>query len=254
MHGINKSIDSPRPDRIDAGQRTGWRHPAKGRGIARRITIAAMTYFHRLTTRVLGFVVLAVLLTPRLSHADLAQLTGTWLLDEDASGTLESEVNQLKQETRDYAVEHGGINDPDKPDPFGKRRYGDQDWERRRTGLVTSASIAARQMLQTESLKLYIGDRIILSYDGKLKRRVSPNPSGRVYSATGKGISQDTVGQTLAYLEEDALVIETRTNSAEFLVERFEPTDTGELKVTAKVKNPEWRREVEFVRYFLRQQ
>jgi hypothetical protein len=103
-------------------------------------------------------------------------------------------------------------------------------------------------------LKLYVSDRIFVSNDGKLKRLVSPNPAGRVYSATGKGVSKDAIGQTLAYLDDDAFVIETRTNSAELLTERFELTADDALMVSIVLKNPDWRREISFVRRFERLQ
>ncbi len=185
--------------------------------------------------------------------ADLSELSGNWILNETASDTLAAEVNQLKTEERDYQSEHGSSDGNEKPDPFGKRRFGDKDWQTRRSGLVSSASVVARQMLQCTAIKLYVADRIVVSYDGKVKRLVNPNPAGRVYSATGKGVSKDAVGQTLAYLEETSFVIETRTNSAERMPERFELNDDGALKLTATLKNPEWRREIEFVRYFVRE-
>lgn len=185
--------------------------------------------------------------------ADLSELSGNWVLNEDASGTLVAEVNQLKTEERDYQDEYGSSDGNEKPDPFGKRRFGDKDWQTRRSGLVSSASVVTRQMLQCTALKLYVADRIVISYDGKVKRLVNPNPAGRVYSATGKGVSKDAIGQTLAYLEEASFVIETRTNSAERMTERFELNDDGALKITATLKNPEWRREIEFVRFFVRE-
>ena len=185
--------------------------------------------------------------------ADLSALSGSWVLNEDASGTLSAEVNLLKTEERDYQSEYGSSDSNEKPDPFGKRRFGDKDWQTRRSGLVSSASVVTRQMLQCETIKLYVADRIVVAYDGKVKRLVNPNPAGRVYSATGKGVSTDAVGQTLAYLDDAAFVIETRTNSAERLAERFELTDDDVLKITATLKNPEWRREIEFVRYFVRE-
>lgn len=184
--------------------------------------------------------------------ADLSALSGNWVLDEDASDTLAAEVNQLKTEERDYQSEYGSSEGNEKPDPFGKRRFGDKDWQTRRSGLVSTASVVVRQMLQCTEMKLYVADRIVVSYDGNVKRLVNPNPAGRVYSATGKGVSTDAVGQTLAYLDDASFVIETRTNSAERMAERFELTDDDTLKITVTLKNPEWRREIEFVRYFVR--
>ena len=183
---------------------------------------------------------------------ETAKLNGSWVLDEDNSETLDEKMAELKQEYRDYQSEHGGINDPDKPDPFGKRRFGDKEWESRRSGPVPPASSNTRLMLQCEALKLYVSERIIIAYGGEIKRRLNPNPAGRVYSATGKGVSKDSFGQTLAYLEDGGFVIDTRTKSAERLVERFKLEADGQLKLSVTVKNPEWRRAIDLVRYYVR--
>jgi hypothetical protein len=195
---------------------------------------------------------LAVLLGVAASgSADPGAITGTWALDEETSGSLNDEINQLKQEHHKWTSEHGSGDDPNKPSPFDdKRKFSEREWDSRRTGPVSSASVAVRQMVTAESLKLYVSDRIVVAYDGKLKRLINPNPAGRVHSATGKGISKDAVGETLAYFEDDAFVIETRSKAAERLAERFELTPDDRLKVTTLLKNPEWRRTVEFVRYY----
>ena len=183
--------------------------------------------------------------------ADPGAITGTWAIDEKASGTLGDEIDQLKQEHREWTSEHGSGDDPNKPSPFDdKRKFNDKNWDSRRSGPVPNASVVTRQMVSAESMKLYVSERIVVSYDGKLKRLISPNPNGRVHSATGKGISKDAVGETLAYIEDDAIVIETRTNAAERLAERFELTPNDQLKVTTLLKNPDWRRTVEFVRFY----
>jgi len=200
------------------------------------------------------FFATVLLLVALPALADLDKMSGTWSHDASESEELSDQIKQLKQEFHEWQSEYGGINDPDKPDPFESRKFGTDEWETRRSGPVPNASVDARQIVEAESLKLYVSERIIVSYDGKLTRRVSPNPAGRVYSATGKGVSSDSVGQTLAYLDEDSFVIETRMKSAEQLVERFELTSDDVLKVTINLKNPDWRREVSFVRYFKRVQ
>ncbi|TDJ60004.1 MAG: hypothetical protein E2O36_08215 [Proteobacteria bacterium] len=183
--------------------------------------------------------------------ADPSAISGSWSLDVDASGTVRAEINQLKRDHRDYTNAHSKIGDPNKPDPFASRRT-NKEWDSRPGGPVANASITVRQMVAAESLKLYVSERIIIAYDRKLKRLISPNPNGRVHSATGKGVSSDAVGETLAYFDGDAIVIETRTKIAERLVERFELTPSDQLKVTINLKNPQWRRKIEFVRFFNR--
>jgi len=185
------------------------------------------------------------------SAADPGAMSGTWVLDERASESLKDEIIQLKQEYRDWKTSEARGSDPTKPDPFSdKRKFSDKEWNAARGGAVGNASVKVRQMVSAESIKLYVSTRVIVAYDGQLKRLVSPNPAGRVHSASGKGVSTDAVGETLAYVDGDAVVIETRSNSAERLAERFELTSNDQLQITTSLKNPDWRRGIEFVRFY----
>ena len=183
--------------------------------------------------------------------ADPDAITGTWLLDDGNSDTLKEQMNDLKQEYRDWESEQGEkAEESNKPSPFDSNSLKDKQWDARRSGSVAKPSIAVNQMVTAQSIKLYVSERIVVAYDRKLKRLISPNPNGRVHSAKGHGISKDAIGETLAYLDEDAVVIETRTTSAERLAERFEVTPVDQLKVTTRLYNPDWRREIEFVRMY----
>ena len=177
-------------------------------------------------------------------------ISGKWTLNDGESGSLKKEISVLKQEHRTWQSEHGGINDPEKPDPFESNNIKNKNWDSRRGGAVSKPSNVVNQIVTAESLKLYISERFVVAYDGKLKRLINPNPNGRVHSAKGHGISKDAIGETLAYVDEDAIVIETRTKSAERLAERFEVTPVDQLKVITRLYNPDWRREVEFVRMY----
>ncbi len=183
--------------------------------------------------------------------AEIDAITGTWALNEDASDSLEKQMNDLKQEHRLFESEHGDKEeDSGKPSPFDNNNLKNKKWADRRSGPVPKPSIAVNRMVTAELIKLYISERIVVAYDGKLRRLINPNPLGRVHSAKGLGISKDAIGETLAYMDEDAVVIETRTKSTERLAERFEVTPVDQLKVTTRLFNPDWRREVEFVRVY----
>lgn len=185
------------------------------------------------------------------ASADPDIISGTWTLNEDRSDSLEAQMNDLKQEYRTWESDHGdGNKDPEKPSPFDANNLKNKKWDTRRGGSVAKPSVAVNQMVTAELLKLYVSERIIVAYDRKLKRLISPNPNGRVHSAKGHGISKDAIGETLAYLDEDAVVIETRTKSAERLAERFEVTGADQLQLTTRLYNPDWRREIEFVRMY----
>jgi hypothetical protein len=184
--------------------------------------------------------------------ADSSKFNGRWTLNKDDSETLAQQLNELKQEIRDFSYDHGKISDPDKPDPFDSRRQvGDKEWETRRNGGVVNPTKMVRLMVEAKSLKVYISDQVIVAYDnGKVKRRIDPNPKGRVHSATGKGTSKDTIGTTMAYLDADAVVIETFTNSAERLMERLEISRNNQLKLTTELRNPQWKHSITFVRMY----
>lgn len=183
--------------------------------------------------------------------ADVDALSGTWIINENDSDSLKTQMNALKQEYRDWKDDQDkDDDDPEKPSPFDRNDLRKQGYETRRGGSVAKPSVAVNRIVTAEQIRLYISERIIVAYDGKLKRLISPNPLGRVHSAKGRGISKDATGETLAYLENDTVVIETRTKITERLTERFEMSSTGQLKVMTRLYNPDWRREIEFVRMY----
>ncbi|MFT4564725.1 MAG: hypothetical protein ACI9BW_004495 [Gammaproteobacteria bacterium] len=199
----------------------------------------------------ISLVVIAMLACSQAWAAGASDISGSWTLNKDDSEKLEKQLDKLKLEIRDYAYDHGKISDPDKPDPFeNRRKVGDKEWETRRNGGVVNPSVIVRHMVEAKSLKVHISERIIVAYDGKVRRRINPNPNGRVHSAKGKGTSKDTVGTTMAYLDADAVVIETLTNSAERLVERLEISRGNQLKLTTVLHNPQWKHSVTFVRMY----
>ncbi len=183
--------------------------------------------------------------------ADVDALSGTWIINENESNSLKRQMNALKQEYRDWKDgQDKDDDDPEKPSPFDSNDLRKKGYDSRRGGTVAKPSVAVNRIVTAEKIRLYISERIIVAYDGKLKRLISPNPLGRVHSAKGRGISKDAIGETLAYLEDDAVVIETRTKITERLTERFEMSSTGQLKVMIRLYNPDWRREIEFVRMY----
>ncbi|MDA0822596.1 MAG: hypothetical protein O3C28_09260 [Proteobacteria bacterium] len=201
---------------------------------------------------VIGIATVALISLSGAWAADSPAINGRWTLNDDDSQTLAKKINELKQEVRDFSYDNGKISDPDKPDPFDSRRsVGDKEWETRRNGGVVNPTVTVRYMVEAESIKIYISGRIIIAYDdGKVKRRIDPNPNGRVHSATGKGTSKDSIGTTMAYFDADAVVIETLTNSAERLVERLEISRSGQLKLTTVLHNPQWKHSITFVRRY----
>ena len=59
------------------------------------------------------------------------------------------------------------------------------------------------------------------TYDGALPREVRPNPTGRVYSASGDELVVDTLGHTLSYWEGGMLVLEGDPPTGGKIIERF---------------------------------
>jgi hypothetical protein len=60
-----------------------------------------------------------------------------------------------------------------------------------------------------------------ITYDLNLPRSIRPNPNGKVFSAKGDELVQDTFGYNLSYWENDTLVIETDAPEGGKVIEKF---------------------------------
>ena len=107
------------------------------------------------------------------------------------------------------------------------------------------------EMIEAPSIKLYSSRKIAILYGEERKRLLSVNPNGRSFSVSGTTVTQDDIGTSLTYAEDDALIIETDTQWRDRLVERFVLSDTSEqLLITIKLQQVGSGPWLEYVRVF----
>ena len=92
-----------------------------------------------------------------------------------------------------------------------------------------------------------------ITYDGLLQREIQPNPRGRIFSASGDELTNDTIGHTLAYWEEETLVLETDPPHSGKFIERLKIINNGNrLEYAIFVKSMELKESINVVRVFER--
>ena len=102
-----------------------------------------------------------------------------------------------------------------------------------------------RTLISSQVIKIYFSRKLAIAYDKSAKRLLTPNPNSRVYSASGAGISKDEIGETLSYIEDGVLYIETRTTVGR-LKERIDPLqEPGTLVIDWTIDAPAVPRAIE---------
>lgn len=131
-----------------------------------------------------------------------------------------------------------------RPDIFGRNRSWDDNRARGATAIIPKLM---RSMIGAEVIKIYFSRKLAIAYDKSIKRLLTPNPNGRVYSASGAGLSKDEIGETLSYVEDGIVYIETRTNVGR-IKERIDALEEpGKLIITWTVDAPAVSRAIEMV-------
>jgi hypothetical protein len=146
-----------------------------------------------------------------------------------------------------HHMRHGGGE-------FGGRRNGDEaDGRGREGGGRGGGGMALRALVTTSALKIAkSGSGFEFDYGSELRRDIRPNPLGHVYSASGRELTTDNTGETLAWWDDASLVIETRTRRGAVLTERYTRDGTdGHLNVTYRLRLPKGGEEVGLARVFV---
>lgn len=177
---------------------------------------------------------------------------GSWLFNKKRSDDLQDVMEIIRRENQEEIDqrEEEKQKRTSKPDVFGRNR----EWDDRRAhGATAPIPKLMRTMISAETIKIYFSRKLAISYDKEIKRLLTPNPNGRVYSASGAGLSKDSVGESLSYIENDILFIETRTDIGK-IKERFDPlTEPGKLIITWQIEAPAIERSVEMTTVYDKQ-
>ena len=180
------------------------------------------------------------------TNASLANETynGRWQLDEKNSDDLQDVMERVRRENQEEIdqKEQERQERQQRPDIFGRDRSWDDNRARGATAVIPKLM---RTMISSEIIKIYFSRKLAIAYDKNFKRLLTPNPNGRVYSASGAGISKDEIGETLSYVEDGILYIETRTSVGR-LKERIDALQVpGKLIIDWSVDAPAVPRAIE---------
>ena len=196
-----------------------------------------------LAPTIMHITLLAIFLIPSSLLAEEIY-NGTWILNESESDNIQKtmqRVRRAQQEEIDQREEEKQKRNS-RPDIFGRNREWD---DRRGRGATAVIPKRMRNMIGSESIKIYFSRKLAIAYGKDIKRLLTPNPHGRVYSATGAGLSKDNVGETLSYIEDGVLFIETRTDIGR-IKERIDATQNpGWLTIDWTIEAPAVERPIQ---------
>jgi len=169
-------------------------------------------------------------------------IDGAWTLNVKASDSVDEKFKHFRK-TRRGGFRDGGIGAGKGGKMGGQHGEAADDGAERRAGTI-------RDIVGAEQLDIAGRESVSIDYNGIITRELSPNPHGRVYSASGAELVTDRFGHTLSFWQGNTLVVETTTRRGLDVIERFRiDRDSGRLVVDIKV-TPSGEFGVEFSRVF----
>jgi hypothetical protein len=128
----------------------------------------------------------------------------------------------------------------------GKERKAAKDIKRVGTAYPL---ITAKILNITQDRKDYI-----FLYDQLLPREIKPSASGRIYSAKGEELVEDSLGHTLSYWKESTLILETTNTMGGTYLEEIRLQSANELRYIIKLDLRLLQEPITISRTFNRQQ
>ena len=153
-----------------------------------------------------------------------ASIVGAWSLDEKGSADPEKLFKgKLRRHSEPVPRMQGG-GERSTPYDLTQLAY----WESVRAGKEARSSKSLRRLgiayPMVKAERLDIAEEVggyRVTYDNHLPRSVRPNPTGKVFSAKGDELVQDTFGYTLTYWENDTLMVEADAPDGGKVTEKF---------------------------------
>ncbi|MCZ6894234.1 MAG: hypothetical protein O7H40_09335 [Gammaproteobacteria bacterium] len=194
--------------------------------------------------------------------AESGQINGNWMLDEASSENLADAGKKTNKQTaitrREKKIQKFARDE-------GPKRHGGRfDAQARSTEKMirddTRSEVwdppdLVRIMLEAESIKLYSARKLAVLYGTEVKRLLRMNKDGKSHTMSGKELTADSIGRSLAYLDDEAVMIETAMTAGGKVTERFElDEETDRLMVTVRLQQRARGPWLEFVRYFERRE
>lgn len=186
--------------------------------------------------------------------SDPATFAGRWQLDPGSSTEPASELKGIrasKVRMKSSVTPGPGA----RPGEATQQRY----WQEANAGkqwqhskeLVHAGPL--QRVLETENLEIIThGDGYLFVYADGFERLVVPNPGGRVFTASGDELVKTDIGYTLAYWENETLVLETRIERGGEMFERITTEANGRLRVHITIDRRDWKWIAKLDRVFTR--
>jgi hypothetical protein len=173
------------------------------------------------------FLILAftlVVFCPAQQAAAAPAIVGAWTLDEKASADPEKIFkNKHGRHSEEVPILQSG---GERSTPYDLKQLA--YWDSVRDGKEPRPLKKLRHlgiaypMVKAERLDISDEDGgYRVTYDNDLPRSLRPNPNGKVFSAKGDELVQDTFGYTLTYWENDSLVVEADAPEGGKVTEKF---------------------------------
>ncbi len=175
-------------------------------------------------SRSLSLTLLLLLLgvTHQLSAAPI--ISGAWTLDEKGSADPEKVFKgKLRRGGEPTPVLRSG-GERSTPYDLAQLAYWESVRDRKEHNPIKPLRRLgiAYPMIKTDRLDIAEEvDGYRITYDNDLPRSVRPNANGKVFSAKGDELVQDTFGYTLTYWENDTLVVEADAPEGGKVIEKF---------------------------------
>jgi hypothetical protein len=150
------------------------------------------------------------------SMESVEDLSGHWQLVGKISDDFEKSSKQLNSQIlKDRRLAESENQQFDRKKPKERNKYQAQRDATERQ--IKKESInkywggpdEQMQIMQAKEVKIHVGRKVIMLYDSMLKRLLTVNPQGRVYSYSGTEVTRDLVGGSLTYAADKKLIVET---------------------------------------------
>ncbi len=185
---------------------------------------------------------------------DAPVLAGRWQLDPDSSTDPASQLKGIRESK--IRLKSSVTPGPGaRPGEGTQQRY----WQEANAGkqwqhskeLVHAGPL--QRVLESENLEIISRDEgYLFIYADGYERPVVPNPGGRVFTASGDELVKTEIGYTLAYWENETLVLETRIERGGEMFERITTETDGRLRVHITIDRRDWKWIAKLDRLFTR--
>ena len=181
-------------------------------------------------------------------------LVGAWVWDEKSSADVEKLIRgKLRKRGEPMPVMQSG-GERNTAHDLAQLAYWETVRDRKEDKPIKSLRRLgiAYPLVKVERLDLAEEvDGLRITYDINLPRSVRPNPDGKVFSAKGDELLQDTFGYNLSYWENDSLYVETDAPEGGKVIEKFTVRENPhQLEYVVRVQMRMLMEPLEVVRLF----